>query len=77
MAKMLLPNGQTDYISNRYIYTRFARRIILQKFDDKWQIAAFIALTSRFSKIGKHFSSNNLAICAVIVENQVKNNRLW
>lgn len=42
LAKVLLPNGQTGYVSNRYIYTRFGYRAIFQKLDGKWQMTAFV-----------------------------------
>lgn len=77
LVKVLLPSGKTGYVSHRYIYTRFGYRAIFQKLDGKWQMTDLLSVTSRFSKIGKHFSSNNLVIRAAIVENQTKHNRLW
>jgi hypothetical protein len=43
LAKVLLPSGQTGYVSNRYIYTRFGYRAIFQKLEGKWQMRAFVA----------------------------------
>lgn len=43
LAKVLLPNAQTGYVSSRYIYTRFGYRAIFEKLESKWQMTAFVA----------------------------------